>query len=129
RQVIDQAVDRLELGLPGAAVADQGCAAGELAFGADGVAHALDLFRDPIVGLDDVVQGVGDFAVDSGPSRRQANGKIAFLHRQENLENLFGVERFRFAVVDAVGRLDLFAAHSTPYVLDKATRKTCILNP
>jgi len=46
-------------------------ALGNLAFAADHLADALEIARHGVVELDDLVEGAGDLAIDTGEVQRQ----------------------------------------------------------
>jgi hypothetical protein len=68
---------------------------GQVAFAADharDVGHRLDhLF----LGLDDVVQGIGDLAGDAGPVGRHAYRKVTFFQGHQRGQQQLDIELFR----------------------------------
>ena len=79
-----------------------------LALAADHRADAFELAGHPRVGGDDVVDGVGDLAVEAGPVARQPDREVALSHRLEHMQQ-FGhaslVTRQSTLVRSPVGRL------------------------
>ncbi len=63
----------------------------EAAF-ADGVAHALELRREPLLRRDDVVEGVRDLARDAAAVSREPHGEIAVADRHEREQQLARVD-------------------------------------
>ena len=75
----------------------------DLAFLADHLRDAVELAGEPLVQLDDVVEGLGDLAVDAGQVERQADGEIPFSEGPQGLEEGFGIE-LRYAGLDLLHR-------------------------
>ena len=58
----------------------------DLALLADHVAEPLELPGDPVVQLDDVVEGLGDLAIDAGQVARQADREVPLPKRAKTLQ-------------------------------------------
>ena len=87
-QVVDQRVDGLDHRAPAARHADRRGALRELALAPDHAADAVELLGHALVGVDDVVEDVGDLAGDSGQIGRQAHRPVALAERQQGAEQL-----------------------------------------
>ena len=81
QQVVDQRVDRRLHLAPGAARSAELDALTRLALLADDRADAFELARHPGVGGDDLVEGVGDLAVEAGPVAGQPHREVAVAYR------------------------------------------------
>ena len=81
-QVVDQRVDGVDFVGPAASEAGDVHALFELAFLADGVRDARRFARATLGDERDVVEGVGDLAVDAGQVRRHPHGEVALLERE-----------------------------------------------
>ena len=69
QQIVDQRVDRALHLAPGAVRQAELDALAGLAFAADDLADMFELLRHPLVGGDDLVEGVGDLAGEAGAGR------------------------------------------------------------
>ena len=79
-QVVDQGVDRtLHIG-PGATGQPEPDALSRLALAPDHLSDALELLRHPLVGGDDLIERIGDLAVDSEVIPGHAHRKVAATH-------------------------------------------------
>src|SRR6185369_138488 len=95
QEIVDQRVDRaLHLAPRAAALVEAGSLAG-LAFLPDHLADALELLRHLLVGRDDVVERVGDLAVDAGQIAWKLDREVAAAHSLQRVEELPAVERDR----------------------------------
>ena len=92
QQVVDEGVDRDLHPAPCAALPVAAHPLPRLALLADRLADALELAREPLVGGDDVVEGVGDLAADAGPLAREPGGEVAVAHRTERAEDFAEVD-------------------------------------
>ena len=93
-EIADEGIDRGDGVGPGAAdLADRG-ALGYFALFADDAAQALELLGESVVELDDVIEGVGDLAVDAEVVARQPHRELAPSERRERHQELASVERF-----------------------------------
>src|SRR5581483_8067498 len=95
-QIFNQLVDRVDPAFPRAARRARRHPLGELPFAADHAAHALDLSGAVRHHFDDVVQGVGDLAVDAAQSGGQAHRKVALFDRGQSLQKLPRIEPVHF---------------------------------
>ncbi len=86
-QIFDQGVDRDLHLIPGAAAMFNANALAGFALFADGVADALQFEGHLLVGGDDFVEVVGDFARKSCPGDGKAHAEVAFFHGSEALKN------------------------------------------
>jgi hypothetical protein len=59
---------------------------------ADDVADAPELLGDLVVGGDDLVEGVGDLAVEAGQLARQLHGKVAASDALQGVQQLATIE-------------------------------------
>ena len=57
-------------------------------FPTDNLADLLQLLSHPLVGGNDIVEGIGDLARQLGPVSRQPNGKVAGAHGLKRIEEL-----------------------------------------
>lgn len=57
---------------------------------ADDVADSLQLIRHPRIGTDDVVERVGDLAVQPDPVLREANREVAVAHGDQRSKECAG---------------------------------------
>ncbi len=85
-QVVDEAVHRDFHLAPGSRGEAELHALARFSLAPDHQTHGLQLLRHPLVGGDDLVEGLGDFPGDAGSTPRQANGKIALAHGLERIE-------------------------------------------
>src|SRR5207244_827928 len=83
-------------------VVEAGALAG-LALAADDLADALELLRDLLVGGDDLVERVGDLAVDALEVAREPDGEVAAAHLLQRAQELALVEH-RDGIAQALGR-------------------------
>ncbi len=91
-QVLDQVVDGVERGRPGAPAVPRRRAL-ELPLFACVATEAADLAFEALVALDDVVDGGGHLARQARQARRHADGKVAALHRRQHGEGDGVVDR------------------------------------
>jgi len=92
-QAIDERVDRGDLfGPPAAgAVAERGALA-DFTLPADGPAHTLQFLGDALVLGGDIVEGIGDLAINAGPVDWQTHRKIAVLDGDQGVQHAASVE-------------------------------------
>ena len=88
-KVVDQRVDGGFHLAPRAARKLEGHALAGLAFPAHHAPDMLELLRHPLIGGDDVVEGVGDLAGDAGLVAGHADGEVADPHRLKGAEKAF----------------------------------------
>ena len=91
--VLDQLVDRAELGFPAAGRAADAAALADLAFLADDERKALELLGHLLFERDDLVEQRGDLAVDAGKILGQANGEIAAAQAAQRADKLAAIEK------------------------------------
>ena len=87
QQIVDEIVDRTFHRAPRAAPHAPSGALTRLAFLADDVTDAVELFGHALIGENDFVEHVGDLASEAAPVRRQARRKIAVAHRTQCFEH------------------------------------------
>ena len=87
QQIVDQIVDRTLHRAPRAAPYAPRGALTRLAFLADDLTDAVELFGHALVGENDFVEDVGDLAGEATPVRGQARRKIAVAHRAQCFEH------------------------------------------
>src|SRR5262249_15168104 len=92
QQVVDEAVHRRLHRAPGAGAALALHALAREAALADRVADALELHREPLLGRDDVVEGIRDLARDAAAVRREPYGEIAVADGHEGPKQLARVD-------------------------------------
>ncbi len=85
-QVEDEGIDRVTLGGPGAVYGTERDLLGKFALFAGRVADPVKLARDFVVDINDIVERVGYFAVDTGPVEGHTPGEISFLDRGKYFE-------------------------------------------
>jgi len=88
-------------------------------FLADHLSDALHLASDALIRGDDLVEGLGDLAVDPGPRDRQLNGEIASANVLQRAQQLSSIELARRnAVIDrrAGASVDSFHTVLSPSV-------------
>src|SRR5258708_35788987 len=98
--IADESVDPLDGVRPATGRTGERHALVELAFLADELRDARDLCNFRLLELDDVVERLGDLAVDAGQIERHARGKIAALELAERFKKLPPVEHHLQACVD-----------------------------
>ena len=91
-EVLDQAVDRLDVAAPHLVGALERDALGELALPADDAADPLELGAERLVRADDLVQPVRDLAPHAGPVHRHASAEVTGLDLAEDREQHLRVE-------------------------------------
>jgi hypothetical protein len=85
-QVVDHRVDRVDFLAPGAVGLVEHHALAQLAFGAHRDRDLLDRTGQPAVGRHDIVDGIGDLAVDAVPVVWQAHAEVAGAQCHERLQ-------------------------------------------
>ena len=80
QKVVDQLVDRRLHAAPGTSGGADADALLGLALAADDLPDPIELLRHPIVGGDDIVEGIGDLAPQTVPVAWQADGEVAGAH-------------------------------------------------
>src|SRR4029077_19311478 len=97
-QVIDQGIDRVFHVRPRAGGQAELEALARLSFAADHLADPLELLCHPLIGGDDLVEGVGDLAFDAEVIAGHAHGEIAASHRLQCLKQFLGRIRLSIGV-------------------------------
>ncbi len=92
QQVIDQCIDGAFHVGPGAVGQTKADPGARLALMPHHLAHVLELLRDALVGGDDGIEGIADFAGDAGLMSGQAHRKIAGLHGMQRVEQFMLIE-------------------------------------
>ncbi|EEF21989.1 conserved hypothetical protein, partial [Ricinus communis] len=93
-EVVDQRIDRADDGGPAAHDAGHGRALRQVAFAADDARHLGDRLDHLFLGLDDVVQGIGDLAGHAGPVGRHAYREVAFFQRHQRGQQQLDIKLF-----------------------------------
>ena len=91
--VVDQLVDRADLGFPAAGGAADPAALADLAFLADDHREPLELVGDLLFHADDFVEQAGDLAVDAGEVVGQPDAEIAAAKPAQGGQEFTAVER------------------------------------
>ena len=91
-EVADHRVDAVDAIAPAALGGRQLAALADLAFLADDLGDPVELPREALIEIGDVVEGLGDVAVDSGQIGRQAGGEIALSESPQRFQEQPGVK-------------------------------------
>src|SRR5207237_4722553 len=92
-QIAHQAVERRDLVGPGAAHLADRHALVDASVLSDGTADPFELGCKLLTQIDNVVEGVGDLAVETVEVNRQTNGKVALAERRQRSQEIALLER------------------------------------
>ncbi len=88
QEIVDQGVDRVLHPAPGARREADAQSLARPALLADDLAHLLELLGEVLIGRDDIVKGVGDFAEQPGGVARHAHREIAHAHGLQRAQEI-----------------------------------------